>query len=187
MPSRGAGHTSQRDAMEETCEAEVLMPITIFPRSQQDKVVILAVSRNPASLYKALLECTLLQPIRESLVNAGLGPELPCGALMLVRPHQYSSVELMAPSLGLKRSDLVISADIEEHVTNIIRCVKEKVRIRSRRPLPLGSLLYAKNQQMPVRVKHTFLMVDSASSQSAAKTASTTDADCRKGPPPRKC
>lgn len=161
------------------------MQAATYHRSQQDRVLVLAVSRNPSILYQALR--TELQPIMQSLINAGLRPELPCGTLMLVHPHQYKPVELMAAALSLKRSDLVVSAELEGRVADIISRIKEKVRITGRRPVPLGSLLHARNQKMPVMVKHTFLTVDSASSQRAEEaTASTTDADRRKGPPPRK-
>lgn len=153
-------------------------------------VVILEVSRNPASLMHALARNAELQLVQHALQQASLDHCGPYGAMMLVYPHQYHAVEMMVKNWDLQRRHIITSLDLEAIVKQVVESLpkKDRVRIKSSRHVP-GSELHAREQRIVIRDRNTFLDVEDLDTErsgpGSAGTKSTTDACRRKGRNPR--
>lgn len=155
-------------------------------------VVILEVSRNPASLLQALTGNVALQPVRRALEEANLDMSIPSGAMMLVNPDQYRAVQMVVTSWNLKPRHIITSTELEATVKQAIEDLpkRDRVRIKSSRRIP-GSELHATEQRVAISVRNTFWEVEDLCAErswpQSAGTASTTDGAClRKGRNPRR-
>lgn len=131
-------------------------------------MVIIVVSRNPASLVDAFETDAEICQIRERLAQAGHPLQLPLGAAILVRPHQYRPVEMVAATRNLKQRHIIVSESFEAHVHRAISTLasKEKVRVKGREVVQ-GAELHASVQQIRIRKKNTFLDVAAGSTASS--------------------
>lgn len=148
----------------------------------QEDVIILEVSRNPASLLQALQKNQSLQSLQSALSQAGLYPHLPGGAATFVSVHQYQSVKLATASLDLQKRHIITSKSMESTVSDVIASLpkKERVRIKTRTVIDHLELL-SRDQNRCIKTSHTFISLssESESSQRIARTASTTDGNSR--------
>lgn len=154
-------------------------------------VVILEVSRNPASLLHALTGNVELKPVRHALEEASLDLSGSSGAMMLVYPAQYQTVDSMVKEWDLQRRHIITSPDLEAIVKQAIESLpkRDRVRVKSSRRIP-GSEFHAREQRIVIRDRNTFLDVADLDTErswpGSTGTKSTTDACRRKGRNPRR-
>merc|ERR1712037_545334 len=89
-------------------------------------------SSNPKSFQDALLQGPELRDCREALQKAGLSPQLPCGAKLLIKPCEVKPVlealQLSGDMQKLNASHVIVGADFEDALAAAVA----NLRVRSR-------------------------------------------------------
>lgn len=170
------------------------------PHMEAINLTVLKFSRGPAALHDRLLNDGKLEDIRRALSSNGLSLRLNNGAYMFVLPDLYEAVADHISKEGLRvgPDHAVVNADWEQRVLQVVSSLprKYKVSVRSR---DTCEVLHACNKSQPtskgscieIMVLRSFIEVKVPSSlfsgpSGGPRTASTTDADCRKRPNPRR-
>jgi len=159
-------------------------------------LVLLKFTRSPQAFREALMESPELAEVRDKLQSSGLNVELASGAKVFVEPDHYEAM-LEAVRLGnwnLYPEHVIVDPTLETTVIEIVRKLhgKYKVYSKSSDVVPLGFSMSAAQTAHPIQVSKTFISIKlpsslkSSSEHAGARTASTTDADARKGKNVRK-
>lgn len=153
------------------------------------RVLLMQFSRSPEAFRKALMHCSDLASVRESLKEHGLPIELQSGAKVFVQPEDYPAV-LEAIKLGkwvLHPSDIIVDPALEVSVLQVARNLPRDDAGRRAKVLPRGSQAVplnfaAKSAELGgvVCQTRTFINIKVPSSSSQQYTKSTTDASTRK-------
>jgi len=160
------------------------------------RVRLLKFSRSLPALRQALLDASELKACRESLKSQGLAVELPSGAKMFVRPEHYAPAleAIRIQGLTLYPDHVVEDIDIESVVLAVVQDLRGRnfAYPKRKQDIPLGFAATALESGIQVEVARSFLHIRlssvmcSSSDSAAPRTSSTTDAQPRKGPNPRR-
>jgi len=153
-------------------------------------VILLTFSRSPQSFRETLLQASELEACRQALEVAGFAVELPSGAKVFVEPQHYlPTVE--AVRLGgwtLMHQHVLVDPELADAVIGLVLALpgREKIRPRGAKVLPVGFATAVTEMNAEVYVSKDFINIRVPSSLcsdvgTGLRTASTTDADERKG------
>lgn len=157
------------------------------------RVRLLKFSRSPPALGQALLEAIELQALRKDLQANGLSVELPSGAKMFVRPEHYKPAMDAMRLLGIRLypDHVIVDPDIEGVILGIVMELRGRnfVYPKQKEVVPIGLVSSAIESGTRLCVSRTFINIpiqNTSSDSAAQRTASTTDANDRKGANPRR-
>lgn len=171
------------------------------------RVSVLEYSRHPQALRQALLEGEQLRSCRLGLAERGLQPELPGGAKVFVSPDLFEAVAEAVRDKDLKPWHVIVSDEFLALVEETVAALRsrDQVREKSRKSLEVPAVCHTCDASVqhdsqyglvnidadiPFLISRTFIHIKVPSSlrsvPNSKQTASTTDADARKGPNPRK-
>jgi len=162
-------------------------------------ILCLEFSRTPKSFHEALDTSTILMECHNDLNAVGLCCKLESGTRLYLLPEQHADTVRAIVDLNLQSRHVVASARFVEAVTQAIAAIKgrEQVREKKRQRVDYEQEFSnaSKNEsdlgvEIPVLIKNTFIHIPlpaslCSMSSSGPATASTTDADARKGRNPR--
>lgn len=164
-----------------------------------DSLQCLEFSRTPKSFHEALDESTILKNCHDTIKSHGLRCKLESGTRLYVMPDQLSETLRAVADLKLQSRHVVASDRFAQEVVQAIASIKdsEQVREKKRQRVHFAEELskependFNSGDEIPLLISKTFIHIPLPSSLCSAPssgpvTASTTDADLRKGRNPR--
>jgi len=155
-------------------------------------VLLLKFTRSPQIFREALMTCPELAECRQKLENCGFAIELDSGAKVFVQPDHYDALleAIRLSNWSLDPSHVIVESNLEAVVVQLVTRLhgKHKIYPKSTNVVPLSFPSCSVQSSAPIEYSKTFINIklpsslrSSASAHTGACTASTTDADIRKG------
>jgi len=156
-------------------------------------------SRNPKSFQDAILQGPELRDCREALQKAGLSPQLPCGAKLLVKPFEVKPVlealQLSGDMQRLNASYVIVGEDFEGALAAAVANLRSSEQVHKKRKSEISSanaaaatayfgcsvpITIGEHAGIPIVIRRTFIELPVASSlrscSSRHSAATTTEA-----------